>query len=251
MNSINFFKTFSFYVFKYDNFHLTDMSKTPIPKHYFGCLTKGSAQIISKKEKISVKPFEIFYIPKGLKYQSKWYGDENGKIEFFSFGFEFSPIDKPFVLQKITPTPKAQTLFDDLCKEIPITEKGVGKLYYFFGEIAESMQRAKYSHLNSNIEKITECMFEHPEYNVSSIAKYCNVSESGIYSLFKRHLNKTPNAVRIEILCEKAVLLLTTTNKTVGEISDSLGFSSTSYFRKVLKKKKGQSPSQIRKQSFF
>ena len=250
MNDIDFSKSFIFNIFKLKKFHLTDNSKTPVTKHYFGCLIKGTAEIISKKERIKVKPNEIFYIPKGLKYQSRWFSDDSGQIEFYSFGFEFSPINRSFVLQKINCSQKAKKLFDELCLEIPITDKGIGKLYYFFGEISDNMKQAKNPYTNNTVETAIDYMSEHHNFKISDIAKYCNVSTSGIYSLFKKHLNKTPNDVRLEILCEKAVLLLTTTNKSVQEISDTLGFSSTSYFRKVLKAHNGKTPLEIRRTSF-
>jgi len=249
LNDINFSKSFSFNIFKFEKFHLTDNSKIPVDKHYFGCIIKGFAKIISEKEKIEIKPNEIFYIPKGLKYQSQWFSDDNGQIEFYSFGFELSPINKSFILQKINCSQKAKNLFDELCLEIPITDKGIGKLYYFFGEISHNMKQAKKATVNPIIEKATEYMTEHNNFKISDIAKYCNVSTSGIYSLFKKHLNKTPNDVRLEILCENAVLLLTTTDKSVQEISENLGFSSTSYFRKILYKHTGKTPREIRKSS--
>lgn len=217
--------------------------------HYFACIIKGYAEIISKNEKIQVKPNEIFYIPKGLKYQSRWFSDNNGQIEFFSFGFEYSPINKSFVLQKINCSAKLKELFDELCLEIPVTNKGIGMLYYFFGIIADSLKQAQNLSVNPTIEKATEYMTEYPNSKISDVAKYCNVSTSGIYSLFKKHFNKTPNDMRLELLCEKAVLLLTTTDKSIQQISDTLGFSSTSYFRKVLRKYLNKSPKEIRKSS--
>lgn len=217
--------------------------------HYFGCIKKGSAEIITKKEKLELKPNEVFYIPKGLKYQSRWFSEEDGQIEFYSFGFEFSPINKSYILQKINCSKKAKELFDDLCLEIPITDKGIGKLYYFFGEIADSMKQTESTYTNSIVEKAIEYMIDHPNFKISDIAKHCNISESGIYSIFKKHLNKTPNQVRLDYLCKKAVLLLTTTDKTVQEISDSLEFSSTSYFRKVLYRYTQKTPKEIRKSS--
>ena len=190
-------------------------SSTPIHIHYFGCLTKGFAEIISKKEKITINPNEVFYITKGLKYQSRWFPDCNGQIEFYSFGFAYSPINKSFILQKINCSPKAKKIFDELCLEVPITDKGIGKLYYFFGEVANSMTQSTNSAINTIIEKATEYMMDHSDCKISDIAKYCNISTSGIYHIFKKHLNKTPNVVRLEILCKKAVVLLTTTDKTV------------------------------------
>lgn len=132
MNDANFSNCFSFNIFKFERFHLTDNSKTPNARHYFGCITKGTAEIVSKNEKIEIKPNEIFYIPKGLKYQSRWFSDDNGQIEFYSFGFELSPINKSFILQKINCSEKAKQVFDELCREIPVTDKGIGRLYYFF-----------------------------------------------------------------------------------------------------------------------
>ena len=54
-----------------------------------------------------------------------------------------------------------------------------------------------------------------------------------------------------EILCEKAVQLLTTTDLSVEEISNRLLFSSSSYFRKIFKKYTGKTPRQIRKDSQY
>ena len=48
-----------------------------------------------------------------------------------------------------------------------------------------------------------------------------------------------------------AVELLTTTDKTVEEISSLLRFSSAAYFRKVLRKHTGLTPKQIRKKSIY
>lgn len=251
MNDIKFFNSFNFNIFKFDKYHLTDNTKNPVSTHFFGCVIKGSAKIISKNEKIILKPNEIFYIPKGLKYQSQWFPDDDGKMEFYSFGFEFSPIKKFLVLQKIDCTDKVRKLFDELCLEIPITHKGIGKLFYFFSEVANSMIQANSPNINPTIEKAIEYMSENPNNKISDIARLCNISESGIYTLFKRQLNKTPNDVRLEILCEKAVLLLKTTDKTVQEISDMLDFSSTSYFRKILKAYTNKSPLEIRKYSAF
>lgn len=247
MNEVFFSKSFYFNYFKFDEYHLTDKTKKPNDKHYFGCIVKGTALIRSKNEKIALKPNEIFYIPKGLRYQSEWFTEDNQPVEFYSFGFEVSPINKSYILQKIKCSPKAQKIFNELCREIPITDKGIGKLYYFFGEISDSMKQGENPAINPIVEKATKYMTEHSNFKISDVANYCNVSTSGIYSLFRKHLNKTPNDIRLELLCEKAVLLLTSTDKTVQEISDNLGFSSTSYFRKILHQHTGKSPREIRR----
>lgn len=198
-----------------------------------------------------MKPNEIFYIPKGLRYQSQWFGEDGDAVAFFSFGFYISPIEKSFALQKIRPSAKAMELFTQLCREIPFTGKGIGTLYYFFEKVSESMQVVQMPYTHPTIEKAIEYINENPNRKISEIAALCNVSESGLYLLFKNHLHKTPNDIRLDILTEKAVVLLSTTNQSVQEISDSLGFSSTSYFRKILQARTGKSPLEIRKESVF
>lgn len=249
MDNIKFFKSFNFNIFKFDKYQFRDNTNPPIPVHYFGCLIKGTAKIISKKETLNLKENEIFYIPKGLKYQSHWFPDNSGQVEFFSFGFKFSPINNFFTLQKINCSQKATVLFKELCNEIPITNKGIGRLYYFFSEVADDMIQQPNSNINPIIEKAIEYINEYPNLKIADIAKLCDISESGIYILFKKQLNKTPNDIRLEILCEKAVLLLKTTNKSIQEISDTLDFSSTSYFRKILHHYIGKTPTEVRKSS--
>lgn len=249
MNDANFCNGFLFNIFRFHHYHFTDLSKTPVPRHYFGCLTKGIAVIKSDARELRLQPGEIFYIPKGLNYQSRWFGDMHDEIEFYSFGFEIAPTKDAFVLQKIACSERAGALFSELCTEVPFTEKGIGKLYRFFGEVAEGMEKEAHSH--PTIEIATRYIFDNPNARISSVARHCNMSESGIYALFKKQLGKTPNEVRTEALCEKAIGLLTTTNKSVQEISDVVGFSSASYFRKILRKQTGKTPLEVRKEAVF
>lgn len=249
MNEANFCSGFYFHIFRFHHYHFTDLSKTPVPRHYFGCLIKGSAVIKTSNQELRLQPGEIFYIPKGLYYQSRWYGDSDNNIEFYSFGFEIAPSRESFLLQKVNCSPAASALFGELCREIPFTEKGIGMLYRFFGEVSDDMERE--TQLHPMIEKATQYIFYNPNARISAVADHCGISESGLYALFKKHLGKTPNDIRTEALCEKAIRLLTTTNKSVQEISDMVGFSSTSYFRKMLRKFTGKTPLAIRKESVF
>lgn len=249
MNDANFCSGFLFNIFRFKHYHFTDLSKTPVQRHYFGYLTKGSAVIKCESRELQIIPGDIFYIPKGLNYQSRWYGDDEDDIEFYSFGFDIAPTKESYYLQKITCSPKAALLFEELCSAIPFSEKGIGMLYRFFGEVAADMEQETFRH--PVIERATQYIFSNPNARISAVADHCNMSESSIYALFKKELGKTPNEIRTEALCEKAIGLLSTTNKSVQEISDTVGFSSTSYFRKVLRKQTGKTPLEIRKESAF
>lgn len=246
MNETNFFKTFHSNIFRLNGYHITDYSQKPIADHYFVKLVKGTAIFKTENSELHLAAGDVFYIPKGLRYQSQWFGENEKDIVFYSFGFNVSPISKSFVLQKIERNENANRVFEELCSEIPFTEKGIGKLYYFFTLVADGMSQSRESHTNPTVEKAIELMTQNPYLKISDIAATCGISESGIYPLFKKKLNKTPNDVRLEILCDRAVTLLTTTDRSVQEISDGLGFSSTSYFRKILKRHTGKTPLKIR-----
>ena len=139
MKEIDFYNKFEFNIYKFNRYHHTDNSKTPVAKHYFGCLIKGTAKIKSQNEELLLHPNEIFYIPKGLRYQSFWFGENEKEVKFYSFGFEFPPSDESFVLQKINCSKKAQKIFDEMCEKTRQNKKSIGKLYYFFEEIADGM----------------------------------------------------------------------------------------------------------------
>ena len=101
-----------------------------------------------------------------------------------------------------------------------------------------------------------EGRMKRPEYVATVTAVYRKALDEGtvtrgmeeaLYTAFKRH-GSTPNQTRQELLVRKAKQLLTTTDSSVQEISDQLGFSSTSYFRKILHRQTGKTPTQIRRE---
>lgn len=86
-----------------------------------------------------------------------------------------------------------------------------------------------------------------PSRKIADIAAACGVCESGLYGVFRRTYRETPNTVRQRVLCEQAKHLLVTTDLSVEEISERLSFSSSSYFRKVMRKHTGMTPGEIRR----
>ena len=92
-------------------------------------------------------------------------------------------------------------------------------------------------------------MRQNTSYNITDVAAACGVSEAGLYLKFKKHLGKTPVAVRQEILIENAKELLSNTDMAIEQISDKLGFSSSSYFRKNFYQQTKTTPTKYRKSS--
>lgn len=247
MNDIKFFKSFTFNLFQYKQYHTTDMTNG-CPVHYFAKLISGSAKIITADKTLHLKKGDVFYIPKGLRYRSFWY-PENENVSFYSFGFEFFPTPHHgFALQKITLNHGEDALLNALAEDITPTPQTIGRLYYLLGEISPRLISDEQSP-DKTIYLALDFMRQNEEYSITDVARFCGVSESGLYIKFKKHLGKTPVTVRQEILTERAKELLSNTDLSVEEISDRLGFSSSSYFRKIFYSHTQTTPTAYRKES--
>lgn len=103
--------------------------------------------------------------------------------------------------------------------------------------LEENMQKAV-NYINSNLEK---------ELTIKLISKSVNISKSALYKKFHSLFNCTISEYINRKRIEKSVYLLNNTNLSVEEISQRVGFKSTSYYSKTFKKTKGISPLKYRK----
>lgn len=245
MKDILFSKNFVFNSFCFDKYNYTD-NRAGSPWHYLALMEQGTSKIVSKEKTIDIKEGEAFYIPKDLSYQSFWYSDTN--IKFISLGFELFPesVQRQYALQKIKCDDNIKALIKAVPTKGEITSLHIGTFYSALATVLPLMEYLPTDPNLQIIEKAKQFIWDNPHYSISEVAKHCMISESALYNAFKRQ-GKTPNELRQKILCEKAVIMLTTTRASVQEISDKLGFSSTSYFRKILHRHKNKTPMEIRK----
>jgi len=247
MESILFSDNFVFFRIEFENYHYTDNRKGA-PKNYVAYMKKGNARIVSQNDTIIVNEGDVFYIPKNLSYQSYWYGDD--KIEFLSLSFHSLNINEnnnyklqivecdEEIIEKINKIPAKGREID--CKSLSI-------FYDVMSELIPKLKYTSQSNGEMTINRIKKYMCENPESSIDEVAVACGISESYLYALFKKYSNITANDYKQKLLCEKGIELLLTTNKKIEEISALAGFSSSSYFRKVLMKHTGKTPKEIRK----
>lgn len=249
MKDVLFSDMFRFYEITRDKYHYSD-NRGGSPEHYLAYMLEGCGKIVSEKQTIHVAEGDLFYIPMGLPYQSYWYGNKNGTIRFLSFGFRWFP-EAESVSYALQLLPWQDSFFEKI-NAIPVncilSTEALGRFYQLLSELLPSLKETSSLGKSQVVLQAKTYMYDHPNCTAPHIARHCGVSESTLYSLFKETLHKTPNTVKQEMLCEKAVFLLSATDKTVQEISDMLGFSSPSYFRKVLKTHTGRTPREIRSQ---
>ncbi len=244
MNIALFDNNFIFNKIIFQNYHYTDHTMGS-PLNYLAYMIKGRAKIVSYKKTLNIKEGDVFYIPLHLPYESYWYGEE---IVFLSFGFSelFTPENDELTLQTIP--------CDDSLKEkiasIPYGEVNCRNLSSFYDVMAEVIPIMEHSSLSKKDRLIMTAVSyinTNPDCSVREIADACFISEPYVYMLFREKLGCTPNEYRQKQLINKGVELLLRTDKKVEEISTMLNYSSSSYFRKQIKKHLGTTPREIRK----
>jgi transcriptional regulator GlxA family with amidase domain len=120
-------------------------------------------------------------------------------------------------------------------------------LYTLIGRLMPRMLYRSVGKARELINKATEIMSKNPKVTVKEIARLCAVSQSALYSAFKRHSAKSLGETRSQILMKKAKNVLISTDLPIEEIAENLDFSSGAYFRKCFKDYFGISPREMRK----
>ncbi|MEN6326282.1 MAG: AraC family transcriptional regulator [Syntrophomonas sp.] len=101
---------------------------------------------------------------------------------------------------------------------------------------------------NISIKKSIEYMMENYDKNITldELAYESNYSQYHFLRLFKTGTGMTPFEYLLQIRIEKAKSLLRCTRLSINQISDFCGFSSSSHFAQVFKRKVKVSPSRYR-----
>lgn len=248
MNGVFLSKDFNFLNIELNKFHYTDNRENKLHPHYLALLLKGTAKLVTKNETVELIEGDVFYIPLGCSYESYWYGEE---IEWISLAFSYFPETQhtDYKIQKIECSDNVKEIITSIPLNQPVTSGALGLFFNALSLLIPNMQTEKKNRNDALFRNARYQLTLHTNWDIPKIAKECGVSESTLYTAFKTVCGKTPNGIRQEILTQKAILMLTTTDKSVEEISGELGFSSTAYFRKILAKTIGKTPREIRKNS--
>ena len=209
-------------------------------------MRKGKGILSYNGQKLYLSENDLFYIPKGLKYYSKWIADPI--VEFESIGFYYFPSlsTNGYCLQKIDYDKDIYTAFEPFMEDKTINTKSIGNLYSLLGKLEQVLKEAPISHSKTVVEQFISLLEQNPQRLIPEYALACGISEPLLYLHVKKELGKTPNRLRQEVQCNKAVNYLVSTNLSIEQICDKVGFSSSSYFRKVLFSITGKTPTQIR-----
>lgn len=213
-------------------------------RHYIQYMKAGECTYYTDQGNFQLKTGDFFYLPKGLRYTASF-----RNIQMHSCGFTLFPEAeyKPFSFQLL---PEQFALrFLQIPKNIVPDTKTLAMFYKLLEDLLPCMQRSADTTPSDLENKIRVYLWKNFASQVSDIAKYCNLSVPHLYRLLKQQTNKTPNQIKQDVLMEKAMLELTQTNTSIGQISEMLGFSNPNYFGQLFKRYTGKTPMQFRQES--
>lgn len=231
---------------RFDSPHHTD-NRCGVIMHYFGYMRQGKGRLLSDERELHVTEGDLFYIPRGLSYQSWWSGDP--QCCFDSYGFTFLPEgEEIYPLQRIEKTPALAALLDRLGdRELGEDSGTLGLFFLLFSEARGQMERRAVGRAHATVTAALAYMESAQELHVPTVARHCRVSESGLYAAFRAEKGCTPLACYHRLLADRAVHLLQSTDLSVEEIAERLGFCSPAYFRRLIRRETGKTPREIRR----
>ena len=94
--------------------------------------------------------------------------------------------------------------------------------------------RSAFSYIHTHINEVID---------VGEIAKQCFITQSHFCRIFKEFTGETPINYINKLKINKAITLLTSTNLSITQIANSIGFDDNSYFCRCFKKHTGLSAS--------
>ena len=149
-------------------------------------------------------------------------------------------------------------IFSTMINELQLANKGFQELVdMLLRQIFLLVQRHGEKHATSTSTSICKeidyaCYFFNKHYNeninIEDFAKSIGMSVSWFLKNFKQATAMTPMQYILNIRMNNAAGLLETTDYSVAEISDIIGYDNPLYFSRIFSKQKGISPSEYRKQ---
>lgn len=237
---------------------------------YVGMLfTKGSGTHQIEFKKYKIKPGHVFMISPGEVHNWKLSTNIDGYIffhtrEYFDLNFTYEKVDNfPFYcslrnnpLIKLTKNNyiKIGNIFSELVEEYKQNEilkfqklsSLLNVLYIALSRIylpVKSLQSRNANYL-SKLKQLDQLIDKHfKEYKLPrDYALLMHVSEKHLNRICKTCLNKTTSQLISDRVILEAKRRLAFSEISISQIADELGYSTSSYFIQLFKKKTGQTP---------
>ncbi len=210
-------------------------------------LSKGNIFLIRPDELIYYKADEV------EPWSYIWIGFEGDAVNNLLERSGFSDNTNTFYLSQCEYIFKSTRESNDLNRSLEVYI--CGKLYELFSVLIENNSSNNPQNMpDLYVQKAKEYFNTHYSINISieHIAYTLGIDRRYLCRIFKKKIGETPQSYLINLRLERATLLLTQYNFSVGDVARSTGYNDIYNFSKMFKQKYGLSPmnySKVHKQS--
>lgn len=222
---------------------------TPRPDNGIMFISSGKIDFITESHILPAKTGDIVFLPMNSHYEVHFYTEHNAvKNYLVNFTSDKKVYDTSLPI-KIAEKAEAhcKEAFRNYVKESLNPELSVfrskGRLYLLLDTVMQCTNNLK-SRQTLLLEEAKNYLQKNLDCPISEVAKRYAMSESGFRKLFRDTFGMSPIQYRTEAKLARATYLLDSTDMSVSEISDSLGFYDVAYFCKCFHSYTGMTPKQ-------
>ena len=222
-------------------------SYATMPRPDFGIMLvlRGSALFVVGEEIVTATAGNVVFLPKGSRYEAIFPDETEDYLVSFDAEEQGLCLVSPVKLIERAPfycVERFSELVSEGVSERYTALRSKGLFYLLIDSIVNAVDAENDSH-RTLITQARELLYN-GERSVSEVAKKCAVSESSLRRIFKEQTGMTPVEYRLYAKLRRAAYLLESTDMSVCEVSNEIGFFDTAYFCKVFKKHMGITPKQ-------
>lgn len=220
----------------------------PRPDHGILLVTVGQMLFYCRNETISVRAGEIIFLPKGSCYEAVVLPEFGETVDYLvNFDSEEIRTDiQPMLILRSADSAylEAFKLMTDKTLLGDYSEFWIKGRFYLLLDMLLKDHKQRTAPEQERIMSHARDLLLEDSLSISKIASVCGISASGFRATFSRVYGCSPRQYRMENKISKAKYLLQSTELTVYDISDRLGFYDEAYFCKMFRKYVGCTPKQ-------
>ncbi len=242
----------SYHIYKYWHNKSNEFDNLEsIEKHVLRSVEEGRIVVTCQGKTFTAQKGDLLYIPLGRYADIKIFAEPNchGTVLRLQYLPEVGMLGYP--PQAIKMNDELKKLFDDIPIINPYEENISSNVLYKVYKFLDAFQKKAIPYTNKHslkIQKILAYMEEHNNYTIKELAEYCDISERRLRAAFNKVLGMSPIEIKHSIQAVKADTLLKTTDLSVEEIANKVGYFSTNQLRNVMKKRYSLLPKDVRKE---
>lgn len=236
--------------YQYWNSRTYSYRERPRPDHGFLFVAQGKMEFSYAGGSVVAASGDLAYLPAGSHYEviiKPEFGETRDYLINFETAFPLAADapDAPCYLFHAQDREYLELFEQAMEKRVKnrLGEFGLnGFLLTLLESIARDVKNQALSQKERQMKRALDLLSDGGDLSVAQIARSLGVSESGFRSLFRKAYGTSPSRYRMELRINRAKYLLESTEMTMRDIAETLGFYDEAYFCRCFRQHVGVSP---------